>query len=49
MILGLFHRKLYVGGRRIHHGRVGKWLLFVGVALMVDDLLDYPWRFDDRK
>lgn len=45
MILGWIGRgfKLYIGGRRIHHGRVGKWLAVLGIALMLDDLFDYPW------
>lgn len=46
MILGLLcrHRRLYIGVRRIHHGRVGAWIAALGLALMLDDILDWPWR-----
>lgn len=48
MILGWLcrHRRVYIGRRRIHHGRFGKWLAVIGVALMLDDVLDWPWPFD---
>lgn len=50
MIIGwLFrHRRLYIGRRRIHHGRVGVVLAIAGIACMLDDILDWPWRCDDR-
>lgn len=48
MILGWLcrGRRVFVRGRRIHHGRVGKWLAVLGALLMLDDLLDHPWPFD---
>lgn len=52
MLLGFLvrNRKVYLLGRRIHHGRVGALLAAVGVVLMVDDILDFPWRLrDDRR
>jgi hypothetical protein len=39
-------RRVYVGRRRIHHGRFGWWLAIAGVLLMLDDLLDWPWPFE---
>ncbi len=34
---------LYVLGRRVHHGRVGAILAAIGVALILDDIRDWPW------
>lgn len=41
-------RRLYVAGRRIHHGRAGWWLVKLGVLLMLHDILDWPWPVRDR-
>lgn len=50
MILGWLARgrKVYIGRRRLHHGRFGKWCAIAGVLLMLDDALDYPWSWHDR-
>ena len=47
MILGWLsrNRTLHIGQRRIHHGRVGALLAMLGLALMLDDAHDWPWRY----
>ena len=47
MILGLLcrHRRLFIGRRRIHHGRIGKWRAVAGVVLMLDDWKDRWWSW----
>lgn len=40
--------RVYVLGRRVHHGFVGAVLAGVGLALMVHDRLDFPWPLRDR-
>lgn len=46
MILGWLSRnkRIYIGSHRIHHGRVGALLALLGLALMLDDAHDWPWR-----
>jgi hypothetical protein len=36
--------RVWVLGRRLHHGRAGQLLAAVGVALMAHDWRDFPWR-----
>lgn len=36
--------RLMLGPYRIHHGRVGLWLVVIGAVLMAHDARDYPWR-----
>lgn len=44
------NRKLYVRGRRVHHGLVGCVLAGVGLGLMLDDIHDRArWRADFRR
>lgn len=45
----IFHlrRRLYLRGRRIHHGLTGALLAALGVVLMLDDARDFPWRLTD--
>lgn len=40
-------RRVYVFGRRVHHGLTGLALVAVGIALMLDDAHDWPWRLRD--
>lgn len=39
--------RLYVDQRRIHHGLAGALLAAIGVALMLHDRRDFPWRTHD--
>lgn len=43
------NRRVYICGRRLHHGRVGLLLAAAGVALMLDDFPDFPWRMTHRR
>lgn len=45
MILALLirNRQLHLHGHRIHHGLAGLILTGIGLALMADDILDFPW------
>jgi hypothetical protein len=36
-------RRMYVGGRRLHHGLTGVALATIGIVLMWDDRHDAPW------
>lgn len=38
-------RRVYVCGRRLHHGAVGVGLIVAGLILVVDDMADFPWSF----
>jgi hypothetical protein len=40
-------KRLYVFGVRIHHGAVGLALSAIGVALVIHDRADWPFRFRD--
>jgi hypothetical protein len=40
-------KRLYVFGARIHHGAVGLALSAIGVALVIHDRADWPFRFRD--
>jgi hypothetical protein len=40
-------RRVYVAGRRIHHGLAGVALALVGLALAYHDRRDYPWSIWD--
>jgi hypothetical protein len=40
--------RLYLHGRRIHHGRVGAWLMLFGALLAGHDHHDFPWPTLDR-
>lgn len=42
------NRRLYIFGRRLHHGRVGAWLILLGAALCSHDRRDWPWPTRDR-
>jgi hypothetical protein len=35
--------RLYVGGRRLHHGATGVLLALIGIGLVLHDLDDAPW------
>ena len=35
--------RVQIGPYRIHHGRVGLWLVAVGVVLCLHDWRDRPW------
>ena len=38
-------RRVYVCGRRLHHGLVGLGAAAIGAVLMVHDRRDFPWRW----
>jgi hypothetical protein len=40
--------RVYIAGRRVHHGLVGVLLASLGVALTWHDRRDAPWRLRDR-
>lgn len=40
--------RVYIAGRRIHHGRAGLWLLALGALLVAHDWRDRPWPLQDR-
>ena len=40
-------KRLYVFGARIHHGAVGLVLSVIGVALVIHDRADWPFRLRD--
>lgn len=40
-------KRLWIAGKRIHHGAVGCALLVVGAVLMADDWKDIPWLKDN--
>ena len=39
-------RRVYLFGRRTHHGAVGSMLVFLGAVLCWHDRRDLPWIFD---
>lgn len=39
--------RVYVRGRRIHHGLAGAVLVVVGAVLCLHDRRDWPWRLQD--
>jgi hypothetical protein len=40
--------RLYVRGRRWHHGRFGAFLTCLGAVLMLHDRHDWPWPTLER-
>lgn len=42
-------RRVYIAGRRVHHGLAGLMLCAAGVALIVHDWRDRPWPLRDRE
>ena len=38
-------RRVYICGRRLHHGLVGLGAAAIGAALMLHDRRDFPWRW----
>jgi hypothetical protein len=49
MILAVKPRaRVYVFGRRVHHGRTGICLTLVGLAMVAHDRKDFPWPTVDR-
>jgi hypothetical protein len=40
-------RRLYVFGARIHHGAIGLVLSVIGLALVIHDRADWPFRLRD--
>lgn len=40
-------RRLWICGKRIHHGLAGAAMTAAGVLLMVHDLKDAPWLRDN--
>jgi len=40
-------KRLYVFGARIHHGAFGLALSVIGVALVIHDRADWPFRIRD--
>lgn len=40
--------RLYIAGRRLHHGLAGQLLALIGLGLMLHDRRDYPWSVDTR-
>lgn len=41
--------RLYVQGRRVHHGLVGALLLPLAAWMVWDDRRDFPWPLVDRE
>jgi hypothetical protein len=41
-------RRVYVAGRRVHHGLAGLVAILVGMAAVVHDWRDRPWWLRDR-
>lgn len=39
--------KLYIAGRRVHHGLTGIALIAVGALLCLHDRRDWPWPLRD--
>ena len=39
--------RVYIRGRRIHHGLTGAVLATLGLALMLHDRHDWPWPLAD--
>lgn len=39
--------RLYVRGRRVHHGLTGVVMLVVGAVLLAHDRRDWPFALDD--
>lgn len=39
--------RLYVRGRRVHHGLTGLVMALFGAALLFHDRRDFPFRFND--
>lgn len=40
--------RVYVRGRRLHHGLSGVALTAVGLVLITHDRHDFPWHLHDR-
>jgi hypothetical protein len=38
-------RRVYLCGRRLHHGLVGLGAAAIGAVLMLHDRRDFPWRW----
>jgi len=41
-------RRLWVFNKRIHHGAVGFVITITGIVLMIDDIKDIPWLYDNN-
>lgn len=37
--------RVYLAGRRVHHGLLGCFLVGLGATLVVHDRHDFPWSF----
>jgi hypothetical protein len=51
--MGLFRydknlQRVWVLGKRIHHGAVGAIMTVTGIALMKHDIKDFPWLRDNK-
>jgi hypothetical protein len=42
-------RRLYIYGRRVHHGLVGAILAALGLGLLAHDWRDRPWPLRDGR
>lgn len=40
--------RVFIAGRRLHHGLFGAWLTALGLLAMFDDRRDFPWRTRDK-
>ena len=40
-------RRVWILGKRIHHGAVGAVMTIAGIALMAHDIKDFPWLADN--
>lgn len=49
VVVGPRSVRVYVRGRRLHHGRTGSALAILGAALMLHDRRDFPWSFFDER
>lgn len=41
--------RVYVFGRRLHHGRFGEFVVLAGALLIAHDWKDRPWPFRDKE
>ena len=41
-------QRVWVLGKRIHHGAVGFVMFAAGIALMKHDFKDFPWLQDNK-
>lgn len=40
-------QRVWIAGKRIHHGFIGASITLVGAILMYHDRHDWPWPFND--